>query len=80
MLISYSQNFVVKKSAGRRGARLIGTEGSAEFDFYTAEIREDHYRTPQTITHKSVSYTHLDVYKRQSLFSRSTIISPPANR
>ena len=27
VLISYSQNFVVKKSAGRRGARLIGTEG-----------------------------------------------------
>ena len=52
VLISYSQNFVVKKSAGRRGTRLIGTEGSAEFDFYTAEIREDHYRTPQTVTHK----------------------------
>ncbi len=51
MLISYSQNFTVKKSAGRRGARLIGTEGSAEFDFYTAEIREDRYRSPQTVTH-----------------------------
>lgn len=51
ILISYNQNFVVKKSAGRRGARLIGTKGSAEFDFYTAEIREDCYQTPQTITH-----------------------------
>lgn len=51
MLISYNQNFTVKKSAGRRGARLIGTEGSAEFDFYTAEIREDRYRSPQTVTH-----------------------------
>lgn len=51
VLISYNQNFVVKKSAGRRGARLIGTKGSAEFDFYTAEIREDCYQTPQTITH-----------------------------
>lgn len=50
MLISYNQNFVVKKSAGRRGARLIGTEGSAEFDFYTAQIRVDRYRSPQTIT------------------------------
>lgn len=52
MLISYSQNFVVKKNAGRRGARLIGTKGSAEFDFYTAEIREDHYLSPQSVTHK----------------------------
>ena len=51
-LISYSQNFVVKKGAGRRGCRIIGTKGSAEFDFYTAEIREDRYHTPQTITHK----------------------------
>ena len=52
MLISYSQNFVVKKSAGRRGARLIGTKGSVEFDFYTAEIRVDHYTSPQTVIHK----------------------------
>lgn len=51
-LISYNQNFTVKKSAGRRGARLIGTEGSVEFDFYSGEIREDCYRTPQTITHR----------------------------
>lgn len=51
MLISYNQNFTVKKSAGRRGARLIGTQGSAEFDFYTAEIREDRYLSPQTVTH-----------------------------
>lgn len=44
-LVSYSQSFVVKKSAGRRGARFVGTEGSAEFDFYTGEIRHDDYRT-----------------------------------
>ena len=52
MLISYNQNFTVKKSAGRRGCRLIGTKGSVEFDFYTAEIRHDDYLSPQTITHK----------------------------
>lgn len=52
MLLSYNQNFTVKKGAGRRGARLIGTEGSAEFDFYTGEIREDRYRTAQTVTHR----------------------------
>ena len=50
-LISYSQNFVVKKGAGRRGCRIIGTKGSAEFDFYTATIRQDRYLSPQTITH-----------------------------
>ncbi len=51
MLISYNQNFVVKKGAARRGARLIGTKASAEFDFYTATIRIDRYLSPQTITH-----------------------------
>lgn len=51
-LISYNQNFIVKKSAGRRGARLIGTKGSLEFDFYTAQIRQDLYLSPQTICHQ----------------------------
>lgn len=50
-IISYNQNFMVKKGAARRGCRLIGTEGSAEFDFYTGVIREDRYFTPQTVTH-----------------------------
>ena len=34
----YSQNFVVRASAGKRGARLIGYLGTVEFDFYTGEI------------------------------------------
>lgn len=51
LLISYNQNFVVKKSAARRGARLIGTEGSAEFDFYSSEIIENRYRTPEVVRH-----------------------------
>lgn len=51
-IISYSQNFVVKKSGARRGARIIGTQGSVEFDFYTGEIREDRYFSPNTVTHK----------------------------
>lgn len=50
LLISYSQSFVVKKNAGRRGARLIGTEGALEFDFYTGQIRIDDYRSPRTVT------------------------------
>ena len=52
VLISYNQNFIAKKSAARRGCRLIGTEGSAEFDFYTARIREDRYLTPDTVEHQ----------------------------
>jgi len=51
MIASYSQNFVVKKGAARRGCRLIGTDASVEFDFYTGEIREDRYDLPQTVTH-----------------------------
>ncbi len=50
-LISYNQVFMVKKKAARRGCRLIGTEGSAEFDFYTGEIREDRYFPAQTVIH-----------------------------
>lgn len=33
MHVSYSQNFFVRKSAGSRGARLIGYEGTLEFDW-----------------------------------------------
>ncbi|HIU20371.1 MAG TPA: Gfo/Idh/MocA family oxidoreductase [Candidatus Limiplasma stercoravium] len=51
-LISYNQNFTVKKSAARRGARLIGTKASIEFDFYSAEIIEEHYLTPQSVRHQ----------------------------
>lgn len=49
--INYSQNFVVKKGAARRGCRIIGTKGSAEFDFYTGIIRKDSYEVPETVTY-----------------------------
>ncbi|MDO5435795.1 MAG: Gfo/Idh/MocA family oxidoreductase [Clostridia bacterium] len=52
VMINYSQCFLVKKGAARRGARFIGTDGAAEFDFNTGEIREDRYLTPQTVIHK----------------------------
>lgn len=52
ILISYNQNFTVKKNAARRGCRLIGTRGSAEFGFYTARIRRDDYLSPQTVEHQ----------------------------
>lgn len=57
-IVSYNQNFVVKKGAARRGCRLIGTEASVEFDFYTGEIREDRYDMPQTVTHVFQSGAH----------------------
>ena len=57
-LVSYNQNFVVKKCAARRGCRLIGTSASVEFDFYTGEIREDRYDMPQTVTHVFQSGAH----------------------
>ncbi len=51
VLLSYNQCFTVKRSAGRRGCRLIGTRAAAEFDFYTGDIRVDHYEWEQTETH-----------------------------
>ena len=48
--ISYNQNFTVKRTAARRGCRIIGTKGSAEFDFYTGVIRHDDYAFDQTAT------------------------------
>ncbi len=52
LLISYNHIFTVKKSAARRGCRLIGTDASIEFDFYTGAIHEDRYFTPQTVDHQ----------------------------
>ena len=57
-IVSYNQNFVVKKGAARRGCRLIGTSASVEFDFYSGEIREDRYDMPQTVTHVFQSGAH----------------------
>ncbi len=50
-IINYHQTFLVKQKAGRRGARFIGTKGSAEFDFYTAEMRVDYYDWNHTAVH-----------------------------
>ena len=51
MLVTYSQNFTVKKERRAGAAQgLSAPSASAEFDFYTARIREDRYLTPQTVT------------------------------
>lgn len=34
----YTQNFVARKSAGKRGARIIGYKGTVEFDFNTKTV------------------------------------------
>lgn len=39
MHVSYSQNFIVRRSASSRGARFIGYKGTLEFDFYTNSIK-----------------------------------------
>lgn len=38
MHATYTQNFITRKGAGKRGARLIGYYGTLEFDFNTGEI------------------------------------------
>ena len=40
----YTQNFIVRNSAGKRGARFVGLKGTLEFDFRTNTITFiDHY-------------------------------------
>ncbi len=51
-LISYHQVFLVKNEAGRRGARFIGTRASAEFDFYSAQLRVDYYDGRHSAVHQ----------------------------
>lgn len=38
MHVVYSQNFIARRKAGRRGARFIGFDGTLEFDFNTGRI------------------------------------------
>lgn len=38
MHVVYTQNFVARNAAGKRGARLIGFEGTLEFDWVTKKI------------------------------------------
>ncbi len=39
----YSQNFIVRKGAGKRGARIIGYDGTLEFDWKTGIIKVYHH-------------------------------------
>lgn len=48
----YSQNFYSRKEAARRGARLIGYEGTVEFDWYRDEVKVFMHSTPRVETYK----------------------------
>ena len=39
MHVCYSQNFVTRKKAAKRGATLVGYHGTVEFDWYTETIK-----------------------------------------
>lgn len=42
--VSYTQNFVSRRAAGRRGAIITGYKATVEFDWYTDEVRVvDHH-------------------------------------
>lgn len=44
-LVSYSQNFISRKAAGKRGATIVGYSGTVEFDWYTEKVKVmDHHR------------------------------------
>lgn len=49
--VSYTQNFISRRSAGRRGAIITGYAGSVEFDWFTFKVRlTEHF------TNKSEEY------------------------
>lgn len=44
MHVSYTQNFIVRQCAGRRGAILSGYDGTLEFDLYKGNIKVFHHK------------------------------------
>jgi predicted dehydrogenase len=52
MHVSYSQNFVVRRTAGSRGARLIGYHGTIEFDWFTNKLQVKLHHSPRVETYK----------------------------
>lgn len=52
MHVVYSQDFIVRKGAGKRGARLIGYYGTIEFDWVTSVVKVYHHMENIVETHK----------------------------
>ena len=53
----YSQNFVARKGAGKRGARLIGYYGTVEFDFNKGTV-DVFYHNHNRTEHHYIEKTH----------------------
>lgn len=51
MHVVYSQNFIVRNGAGKRGARFIGYKGTLEFDFRTGIVTVYHHHDKIVETH-----------------------------
>lgn len=47
----YTQNFIARKKAAYRGARLVGYRGTLEFDWYTGELAVYSHTTPVVERH-----------------------------
>jgi len=58
MHVAYSQNFVARKKAARRGATLIGYHGTVEFDWVTDTIKVFMHHTNQVETIQMDSSTN----------------------
>lgn len=48
----YTQNFVARKGAGKRGARIIGYLGTVEFDFVTGVVKVFYHNENRIETHE----------------------------
>lgn len=56
MHVSYSQNFFARKSAGARGARFLGYNGTLEFDWFTDKLKVFMHNTPRVETYEFDSH------------------------
>jgi len=52
MHLVYSQNFFVRRGAGKRGARFMGYKGTLEFDFVSGEVHVYMHHTPRVETYR----------------------------
>ena len=58
MHVVYSQNFIARKGAQKRGARLIGYYGTVEFDFNTGIVTVYHHNADIVEPHKVTNTGH----------------------
>lgn len=59
--LTYTQNFYARRTAAKRGAMLIGYEGSVEFDWYRGDLTVHHHLSGKVERHdysgREISYT-----------------------